>query len=738
MGEFTNKNFSNPLEEYASDLKALLNSDNSDFRDTFFERIKNDRQLNLHYTPNQFSALIANSVTRPPKSVLDICCGLGNVLFYLNSKYNDAQLEGIEINAAVSKMAALLIPDAVIHNSDAFKFEDYKKYDLIIANVPLGLRLNINGNRVSSEEAFAIKVLDLLNDNGEAFIITSSAFLTTGAMANTRLILQPHIKSVLGLPIANPTFTGVKRYLVHFTKSKVDTISFGSIDKFSQLKPTLIENTSLSIPKDTLSERLNPEYYISLNSNKYDFIDEFETKKLEDFAEILRGAYIKRERKKEEGHYLLIRPLDLKENRIHISDKSKYVDSIDSKIEERAIAQVGDIIISTAFNQGRIYSVKPNDPPIIVSNNMVILRGKDNDYLKVYFETEKGREFFKTQTEDLQTGAVIPQISISSLKGILIPIFPVDDINRWGDNTIEHSTKEELEQLKEQVSFYKAQLEEHKQQAISIDGFKQILENRDKKIFQELQKIGQKLDSIIEVLNSLQDDFQKIKSNNRDEEEKIFQMLSSLDRRIKSVLDEKRETIEEYEILTQRWLHLWEELHPSSKQFLPLAEYLYDELLNIKDADFSPFILQYCRTLENEILLKLFQKYHIEGLSGVDTDVLTKYDLNNNTKAAKFASYVKRNNTHYPLGDMHWILNLMKPKGSTYKNSPLLKHFRAFCTTYFQEEITGQEFLNQIQIIQREFRNKAAHVSTLNLASAEECRELLRKSLNEFLEMQIP
>ena len=88
----------------------------------------------------------------------------------------------------------------------------------------------------------------------------------------------------------------------HFTKSKVDTISFGSIDKFSQLKPTLIENTSLSIPKDTLSERLNPEYYISLNSNKYDFIDEFETKKLEDFAEILRGAYIKRERKKEEGH----------------------------------------------------------------------------------------------------------------------------------------------------------------------------------------------------------------------------------------------------------------------------------------------------------------------------------------------------------------------------------------------------------------------------------------------------
>ena len=45
MGEFTNKNFSNPLEEYASDLKALLNSDNSDFRDTFFERIKNDRQL---------------------------------------------------------------------------------------------------------------------------------------------------------------------------------------------------------------------------------------------------------------------------------------------------------------------------------------------------------------------------------------------------------------------------------------------------------------------------------------------------------------------------------------------------------------------------------------------------------------------------------------------------------------------------------------------------------------------
>jgi hypothetical protein len=737
MSYIVNRDFTTGLEKYATVLEELAKSNNEDYRETFFENIKVDRQLYMHYTPNQFSSLITNSVTKTPKTVLDPCCGLGNILYFLHNKFDEAKLTGVEINTTIAKITQLLIPDAEINNADALTYLGYSKYDLIVANIPLGLRLNYQGKKMSSEEAFTLKTLELLNKDGEAFLFSSNAFLTTTSSANVRANITPNINAVLALPIANPSYSGVKRYLVHLTKKQTDNIHFGVINNMKDIKNNITDHLSLTLPKEDLEERLNPEYYLSLNSDKYDFIDEFETKNLEDLAEIIRGAYIKQGRKKEQGNYLLIRPIDLKENSIEVSEKSRYVNMLSSKTEERALAQPGDILISTVFNQGKIYRVKQNDPAIVVSNNMVILRGTDNDYLKVYFDTEKGREIFKTQTEDLQTGAVIPQISISSLKKIKIPIFPIEDISRWGDEAIEHADKEELEQLKEQVEFYKTQLEEHKRNAVSIEGFKQILENRDKKILDELQKIGSKLDSIIEVLNTLQDDFTRIKSNNRDDEEKIFLMLSSLDRRIKSVLDEKRETIEEYELLTQRWLHLWEELHPTSQKFLPLAEFLYDELCNIKDADFSPFVLQYCRTLENEILLKLFKKYHLEGLGDTDINSLIRYDIDNATKATKFALNVKKNNFHYPLGDMHWILNLLKPKGDTFKKSQLLQHFRSFVNTYFMDELTSQEFLNQIQNIQQNYRNKAAHVSVLDLKSAEECRDLLRKSLNQFLEMKI-
>ncbi len=737
MNYIHNRDFTSGLEHYATVLEELTKSNNEDYRESFFENIKEDRQLYMHYTPNQFSSLITNSVSKTPNTVLDPCCGLGNILYFLHNKFDEAKLTGIEINTTIAKITQLLIPDAEINSADALTYTNYSTYDLIVANIPLGLRLNYQGKKMSSEEAFTLKTLELLNEKGEAFLFSSNAFLTTASSVDVRESIIPNINAIVALPVANPTYSSVKRYLVHLTKKHTENMHFGVIDKMKDIKNTITDHFSLTLPKKDLEDRLNPEYYLSLNSGKYDFIDEFETKNLEDLAEIIRGAYIKQDRKKSQGNYLLIRPIDIKDNTVLVSEKSRYINVLDSKAEERALAQPGDILISTVFNQGKIYRVKQNDPPIVVSNNMVILRGTDNDYLKVYFDTEKGREIFKTQTEDLQTGAVIPQISISSLKRIKIPIFPIEDISSWGDDAIEHADKEELEQLKEQVEYYKAKLEEHKRNAISIDGFKQILENRDKKILDELQKIGTKLDSILEVLNTLQDDFTRIKSNNRDDEEKIFLLLSSLDRRIKSVLDEKRETIEEYELLTQRWLHLWEELHPSSKKFLPLAEFLFDELVNLKEPDFSPFVLQYCRTLENEILIKLFQKYHSEGLANVNIEELVTYDIENGTKAAKFALYVKRNNTHYPLGDMHWILNLMKPKGSTYKKSLLLQHFRAFCTTYFQEEITSEDFLNQIQTIQKEYRNKAAHVSTLDLKSAEECRDLLRKSLNQFLEMKI-
>ncbi|WP_255473331.1 hypothetical protein [Oceanihabitans sp. IOP_32] len=39
--------------------------------------------------------------------------------------------------------------------------------------------------------------------------------------------------------------------------------------------------------------------------------------------------------------------------------------------------------------------------------------------------------------------------------------------------------------------------------------------------------------------------------------------------------------------VTKRWLDLWEILHEESQKFLPIAELIFDELSQLKDAHFS-------------------------------------------------------------------------------------------------------------------------------------------------------
>jgi uncharacterized protein YoxC len=705
-------------------------------REKFEKAINEDPRFLDHYTPNPFASLIVNSISKSPKKVLDPCCGLANILYCLSQSVHEADLTGVEINKGVSLLAKYLVPESDIVNSDFFQFFPNTKYNLIVGTLPSGTRINLNGKKMKIENAFVTRAIELLEKEGEAFFLTSYNFMSNYSNSDEKNIIVPHVNSVTTLPKLKGSKSNLRTYLIHLTKAETESISFGSVQNFLNLKPKLVENLQLTIPKSQLEDRLQPEYYISRRSDKYDFLDEFETKNLGEFAQIIKGVYIKKEEKKSKGKFLILKPSEIKTDKIEITNSSGFLNAIEDPRHLKAVAQPGDILISTFFNQSKIYVVKENDPAILVSNSMVILRSSDTEYLQVYLETEEGKNIFNLQAEDLATGSVIPSLSISNLKKIQIPIVPLDNPNRLGNKSLEFADRRELEDLKAQVEFYKNELAQKDQTLKIYKGFKEILENRDNKIIEELQKVNKKLDTILQELKNLQDDFKMIKQSNRDNEEKILRLLSSMDRRIKTVLDEKRETIEEYEEITKKWLIYWDELHPSSKEFLPLAEYLYDELCRLQDPDFSPFILQYCRTLENEILSKLFQYYHEEGLINEEIQELTAFDVSNRTKAMKFAQNIRRNNCKYPLGDMHWILNLLKPSGTTYKKSPLLQHFQKFLSQYFQEELTSQAFLDQVQRIQKDYRNEAAHVSTLDLKSADECRDLLRDSLSRFLELR--
>ncbi len=87
---------------------------------------------------------------------------------------------------------------------------------------------------------------------------------------------------------------------------------------------------------------------------------------------------------------------------------------------------------------------------------------------------------------------------------------------------------------------------------------------------------------------------------------------------------------------------------------------------------------------------------------------------------------------------MAWVMSLIKKKGNTLKESELLQDFREFTLNYFDERIITKEYLDTIKNITDNFRNKAAHPYVLGIDIAQNFQNLLRNTLNEFLEHYSP
>lgn len=247
---------------------------------------------------------------------------------------------------------------------------------------------------------------------------------------------------------------------------------------------------------------------------------------------------------------------------------------------------------------------------------------------------------------------------------------------------------------------------------------------------EEISTLQQQVDLLLKSLNSLKEQM-NIEGNSV--EEIISYMEDWINSSLLSV--NQADTVDDYKSIVKSWLdgQNWDLLDENSKSFLPSAELLFEHISKFADTDYSPFIIQYCRALENEILKKLFEAYHDE-LYSRESNILNflSSDLEKD-KTSQFASHLKCNNRKYTLGEMSFIMNLIKPGGRNLRKSHLLQDFRKFALTYFDEKIVAKKYLDQIYKINEDFRKKAAHPYILDFEVARLCRMTIREYLNELL-----
>lgn len=228
-------------------------------------------------------------------------------------------------------------------------------------------------------------------------------------------------------------------------------------------------------------------------------------------------------------------------------------------------------------------------------------------------------------------------------------------------------------------------------------------------ILQSQKEMRSAISQVENKLILLSDDISGIKQNSTDTEEKLASIYQLLDQSTppQHINDFRAAVLQDY--------NQTETLLENSLNFLVSAYYLKEKLTEAQAKDFSPYIIQYVRAIENELLHRLFLSFYtpLDALTPTEKNQLLDNEAKN-SKTQIFATMLKKGRKDFTLGTMKTILSFIwKPNGKTLSGSPLLQLFKAHLLTIYNESFLTKKNIQQLDEI-TSFRNKAAHVEPIH------------------------
>ena len=179
--------------------------------------------------------------------------------------------------------------------------------------------------------------------------------------------------------------------------------------------------------------------------------------------------------------------------------------------------------------------------------------------------------------------------------------------------------------------------------------------------------------------------------------------------RIYKILDTDTETanIQDYYEIVKSDFEQYDKLDDNSLKFIASAYYLKNKLNDINAEDYSPFILQYSRAIENEILQKLYLSFYDKLTVLDEKDKFLENELSNKS-SMPFAKALLKNSEKFTLGTMETIIGFVwKPDGKTLRSSDLLQMFREHILSTLSSEFLTKENIQLLNDITQNYRNRA-------------------------------
>jgi hypothetical protein len=703
----------------------------------------------FYYLSDNLAELIANSAQDShPNNCIVLNSNIGEILSKCNKIDNRL---GIDISSKNIDIANYLYPNLHFKNIDPLEYETKDKFDSVICYPILGQRIKKNGKETHSEKLYVSKSLELLSEEGTAVLLLPKSFLVVKEFEDLRREINQkyRLKRIITLPIGVLNNTVIEFSLVEITKQIVEKTEFCKINS-SQLenKQILSFEPDFSVLSETILERWDFEYYNPTHNRYEEELKKYETKKIEDLVEIVRGAHIKGVEKKSSGDFQIINNKNIEKGYLEATESDKYVGL--TSLNNKAILRAGDIVFSQRGIHNKrieVYIHEGNNNRFIANSFLIILRGKNAEYVTTYLNTKNGFDLFNQQIKRHSRGVIFPNVSIDDLKKIQIPILPIEDLELASKRKLEKLSYEELLKINDKYIALKAKFDELKEKNTSTAHEEQLnaMQAILYEVLQNQKKMTKKLEDIQSSISELAVDFESIKTLPRDIDEKINRLNESLDTKLNELITDKKQ-LDFYITEIKGWFDFYDLLELKSQKYLPEAEYIFDHISKLENPDYSPFILQYCRALENELLKKIFRAY-VQSLFDREIEITKEFEWDfgrkesgkaNSENTSKLAKHLQRcmkkseESWFFELGSMEF--NLRYLTGKTAEKSPLLIDLKQFVLGKFEQEILNIEYLDEIKTIIRDYRNQSAHPNLIGTEKAVKFHKQMKDCLIGLLE----
>ena len=457
------------------------------------------------------------------------------------------------------------------------------------------------------------------------------------------------------------------------------------------------------------------------------------SKRIDNLVEIFKGNEITRIRRWRDKHtdenkfLVLERKQSISNGKLKLNGRERLVmrpsEGFTSHIENQ-ILKYGDILLHISLRGFDFYVHIDKNKNIIAGEEFFILRGEETKYVSSYLFSEIGKKLFSQQIKKYDDIVFYDDPSaefpIDILKSIEIPILHIKDLDP--DLEFRELSLKELIAKKEEYDIKMKLYGDAKD--FHNKTFELLLKNQ-KDILNTIDRVENKVDNINTILIELASDFDSIKKLPVEIDEKINKLNLSLDKKIvKLSLNEKQ--LETHISEIKEWFDFYDLLESKSKKYLPEAEYIFDHISKLENPDYSPFILQYCRALENELLNKIFRAY-VQSLIDRKIEITKEFEWDfgrkesgkpNSENTLKLVKHIQRclkksdEQWFFELGSMQ--VNLRYLIGKTAEKSPLLIDLKSFLLNRFEKEILNIEYLDEIKTIVIDYRNQSAHPNLID------------------------